>query len=71
MINHIRTRIVQLHGNGKLAYNGNQGRTQELVQRGALFKICLLSTARSVAFVLGVLPPPPEQVLPSPQEHKL
>ena len=28
-----------------------QGRTQELVQRGALFKICLLSTARSVVFV--------------------
>ena len=43
-----------------------QGRTQDLVQRGALFKICLLSTARSVVFCFrakreyffGVRPPP-------------
>ena len=46
-------------------YTGFQGRTQDLVLMGALFKICLLSSARSV--ILGTFAPPPEQVLPPPR----
>ena len=54
--------------------NDTQGRIQDLVQGGAHFQICSLSTARSAVFCFratrekfwGVLPPP-EQVLPPPR----